>query len=76
VLTSWKTGSAAEDFLVYLDRAPLVTRVGGRTYGSTRARRAPRGDAPLRRRTPHFGSIDAQPAAEVAIHEPVTGRRG
>jgi len=35
VLTSWKTGSAAEDFLVYLDRAPQVTRVGGRTYGST-----------------------------------------
>jgi C-terminal processing protease CtpA/Prc len=35
VLTSWRTGSAAEDFLVYLDRAPQVTRVGGRTYGST-----------------------------------------
>jgi carboxyl-terminal processing protease len=35
VLTSWKTGSAAEDFLVYLDRVPHVTRVGGRTYGST-----------------------------------------
>ena len=35
VLTSWKTGSAAEDFLVYLDREPQVTRVGGRTYGST-----------------------------------------
>jgi C-terminal processing protease CtpA/Prc len=35
VLTSWKTGSAAEDFLVYLDHAPQVTRVGGRTYGST-----------------------------------------
>jgi C-terminal processing protease CtpA/Prc len=35
VLTSWRTGSAAEDFLVYLDRAPHVTRVGGRTYGST-----------------------------------------
>ena len=35
VLTSWKTGSAAEDFLVYLDREPRVTRVGGRTYGST-----------------------------------------
>ena len=35
VLTSWKTGSAAEDFLVYLDGAPQVTRVGGPTYGST-----------------------------------------
>jgi hypothetical protein len=31
VLTSWNTGSAAEDFLVYLDREPRATRVGGRT---------------------------------------------
>jgi C-terminal processing protease CtpA/Prc len=35
VLTSWRTGSAAEDFLEYLDRAPQITRVGGRTCGST-----------------------------------------
>ncbi len=35
VLTGWRTASAAEDFLVYLDGQSHVVKVGGPTYGST-----------------------------------------
>ncbi len=35
VLTGWRTASAAEDFLIYLDGQPHVVKVGGPTYGST-----------------------------------------
>ncbi|EAY25710.1 peptidase, S41 family [Microscilla marina ATCC 23134] len=35
VLTSYHTGSAAEDFLIYLDNIKRATRVGQKTYGST-----------------------------------------
>ncbi|MFO0981003.1 MAG: S41 family peptidase [Planctomycetota bacterium] len=35
VLIDHATASAAEDFLIYLDKAPNVTRVGRPTYGST-----------------------------------------
>ena len=35
ILTSHHTASAAEDFLVYLDNQPHITRMGQKTYGST-----------------------------------------
>lgn len=35
IVTSWRTGSAAEDFAIYLDSQPNVRRVGQATYGST-----------------------------------------
>lgn len=35
ILTSHNTASAAEDFLVYLDGQPHITRIGQKTYGST-----------------------------------------
>ena len=35
VLTGWRTASAAEDFLIYLDGQAHITKVGGPTYGST-----------------------------------------
>lgn len=35
ILTDHGTASSSEDFLVYLDKAPQITRVGRRTFGST-----------------------------------------
>ncbi|MCB0566331.1 MAG: hypothetical protein KDD01_18325 [Phaeodactylibacter sp.] len=35
ILTGHNTASAAEDFLVYLDNQPHITRLGRKTYGST-----------------------------------------
>lgn len=35
ILTGYFTGSAAEDFLIYLDKAKNVTRLGQPTFGST-----------------------------------------
>lgn len=35
ILTGHNTASAAEDFLVYLDKQPHITRMGRKTFGST-----------------------------------------